>query len=56
MSLWKLFKPRPIVKITLPMETNPQVEKPLKDKFKGEYIVIVEYSVSVMTTKIEIFK
>ena len=56
MSLWRLFKPRPIVKITLPMGTSLEIEKPLKEKFKGEYIVIVEYSTSVMTTKVEIIK
>jgi hypothetical protein len=54
--IWRLFRPRQIVKITVPGETIPQVDRMLLDRFGKDYIVVVGFDPNASSMTIEIIK
>jgi hypothetical protein len=54
--LWKLFRPRPIVKITVPGEVIADADKMLVDRFNKEYVVVVGFDPNASQINIEIIK
>lgn len=54
--IWKLFRPKPILKIIFPSYVDKDTEQHFINKFKKDYIVIVEHNLYVSELKIEIIK
>lgn len=54
--LWKLFKPRQIVKIIIPGEPNAGLDETLLKRFGKEYVVVVGFDANASTIKMEIIK
>ena len=58
--IWRLFRPRPIIHISLPGEpeagTHKLILKDLEDRMKGDYIVILTFNPNITEAKISIVK
>lgn len=54
--IWKLFRPRPILRVTFPGSPLQGVGDLFDKSIKDEYIVLIDFDENITQIKVEIIK
>jgi len=54
--IWRLFRPRPVLKITIPGEPISGIKDMFDKEVKKEYILLIEFDSTIKQMKVEIVR